>query len=186
MTPQQFQTELKKKQTELKRYVNNVFPRRAGRIAVRFINGNFRAQGWQGRTFQRWKKNARKGTILVKTGRGRRGTSFTTATAEVRVYNDVLYMGVHNRGFSGTVRVREHWRRTFGKKKVGSGRFSVKTRKERMKTVTTVKTIGKVQAHTKKMNIPKRKFMPENMQDSPVLANALQREITRSLNKIFQ
>ncbi|RXK57556.1 hypothetical protein ESA94_20370 [Lacibacter luteus] len=186
MTPEQFQTELKKKQTELKHYVNAVFPQRAGVISVRFVNGNFRAQGWQGRTFQRWKKNARKGTVLVKTGRGRRGTSFTTGVAQTRVYNDVLYMAVHNRGFSGTVKVKQHQRRIMGKEKQGTGRFSVKTRKERMKTVSVVKGISTVKEHTRKMNIPKRKFMPESMQDSPVLANALQREITRSLNKIFQ
>ena len=47
-------------------------------------------------------KNRRKGTVLVKSGRGRRGTSFSTGFAQVRVYNDVQYMAVHNRGFSGS------------------------------------------------------------------------------------
>lgn len=185
MTPQEFQRQLAQKQEQLKRYVNYQFPNRAGRIAVRFVNGNFRAQGWQGTTFQKWKENARKGTILIKTGRGRRGTSFSTQPAQTRVYNDVQYMGVHNRGFSGTVSVGTHRRNLMGKQKMGTGRFSIKSRKERMKTVAVVKSVTTVKGHTRKMNIPKRKFMPESMQDSPVLANALRREITRSLNQIF-
>lgn len=186
MNPQQFQQELAKKQSQLKSYVNNQFPANAGKIAVRFINGNFRAQGWQGSIFQKWKPNRRKGTILVKTGRGRRGTSYNTQPAQVRVYNDVDYMAVHNSGFKGTVQVRAHRRRVMGKQKVGTGLFSIKTQKERKKTISTVKTVGTVQAHSRKMNIPKRKFMPTSLQDSPVLANALRRELTRNLNQIFQ
>lgn len=186
MKPEQFASDLKNKQTQLKNYVNNVFPNRAGRIATRFINGNFRAQGWQGATFQRWKANRRKGTILIKTGQGRRGTGFTTAPAQVRVYNDVKYMAVHNTGFNGTVRIPAHTRRIMGKKKVGRGIYSVKTKRERMKTVATVKAITTVKEHTRKMNIPKRKFFPTSMQDSPVLANALSREIQRTLTKIFE
>lgn len=186
MTPEEFQKTLAKKQQELQRYINTRFPNRAGRMAVRFINGNFRAQGWQGTTFQPWKKNGRKGTILVKTGRGRRGTNFTTAPALVKVFNNVPYMAAHNSGYSGTVYVRAHVRRIMGKEKVGTGRFSIKTRKERMKTVSVVTGSSFVKGHTRKMDLPKRKFMPESMTDSPVLTKALERELAKGLNQIFQ
>lgn len=184
MNAAEFEKQLKAKQENLKYYVNYIFPRRAGNIATRFVNGNFLAQGWQGATFQPWKENVRKGRILIKTGKGRRGTSYSTRIAEVRVFNNVLYMAVHNRGFNGTVRVREHKRRTFGRQKVDSGRLT-KTGKTKMKTVATLKGVGTVTAHDRKMNIPKRKFMPESLQDSPVLANAITREIEREFKKIF-
>lgn len=132
------------------------------------------------------KKNLRKGRILIKTGHGRRGTSYSTQPAQTRVYNDVGYMAIHNYGFNGTVQVRAHQRRILGKKRVATGLFSIKTKKEKKKTVSVVKSVSTVQAHSRKMNIPKRKFMPSSLQDSPVLANALTRELTRSLNQIFQ
>jgi hypothetical protein len=186
MNPQQFNKDLQAKQQALKRYVYQVWPQRAGRAAVRFVNGNFRAQGWQGGTFERWPPNRRKGRILVKTGRGRRGTSFSTAPAQVRLFNSVGYMAVHNSGFEGSVMIPAHQRRVMGKEKKGTGRFSVKTRKERMKTVSTVKGMTTVKQHSRKMNIPRRKFFPTSMTDSPVLANALRREIERELKNIFQ
>jgi hypothetical protein len=185
MNASEFEKNLRGKQVLLKRYVNQVFPNRAGRIALRFINGNFRAQGWQGITFDRWKPNKRKGTILVKTGRGRRGTQFSTFPGVVRVFNTVGYMAVHNKGFNGTVIIPAHIRRIMGSKRVETGKLT-KTGKMRMKTVATVKMIASVSKHTRKMNIPKRKFMPDNMMDSPVLVNALKREITNELSKIFQ
>jgi phage gpG-like protein len=186
MNPQQFEIALKQKQEALRNYVNNVFPRRAGEISLRFISGNFRAQGWQGTVFQKWKENRRKGTILVKTGRGRRGTHFTTFPGGVRVFNNVGYMAVHNKGFNGTVQVPAHERRIIARKKVGTGLFSVKTQKERVKSVATVAGVSNVKAHSRKMNIPKRQFMPTSLHDSPVLANALTRELTRALKQIFE
>ncbi len=185
MNPAEFERNLKAKQVALKQYVNAVFPSRAGRMSVRFINGNFRAQGWQGKLFQYWKKNRRKGTILIKTGRGRRGTQFTTSPGQARIFNNVGYMAVHNRGFSGTVQIPAHQRRLLGKQKIESGKLTPKG-KARMKTVSVVKGISNVKAHSRKMNIPKRKLMPTSMTDSPVLANAISRDIQRSLKQIFQ
>lgn len=184
MKPEEFAKELAKKQAVLKKYINTIFPKKAGNIALRFINGNFRAQGWQGSNFQPWKKTIRKGTILVKSGKGRRGTSFTTTPGEAHIKNDVNYMAAHNNGFNGIVNIKAHTRKNFEAKKVAAGGFT-KTGKAKMKTIHTVKSISTVKAHTRKMNIPKRQFMPQNINDSPVLAKAVRREIERELKNIF-
>ncbi len=184
MDTPEFKRQLAKKQVELKTYINTVFPSRAGNMSLRFINGNFKAQGWQGSSFQKWKKNARNGTILVKSGRLRRGTTFTTTPGIAHVVNNVPYAGVHNRGFNGTVQVKSHKRRIYEANKVATGRLT-KTGKAQMKTVHSLKGSAQVKAHTRKMKIPKRQFMPENMTDSPVLANAIRREIERELKTIF-
>lgn len=169
----------------MKRYINTEFPQRAGEISLRFINGNFRAQGWQGQSFSPWQKKKGKGTILIKTGKGRRGTHFSTSPGVTRVWNDVGYMAVHNKGFHGTVQVPAHQRRNIVKSKMPTERLT-KSGKPKTKTVAVVKGITMVRAHTMKMNIPKRQFMPISMTDSPVLANALAREITRGLKQIFE
>lgn len=66
MNPDQFKKHLEKKQAEFRNYVNTVFPKNAGEISLRFIDKNFRDQGWHGNTFQPWPSIKRKGTILVK------------------------------------------------------------------------------------------------------------------------
>ncbi len=55
MTPEELSKQIEKKASELKNYATTRFPSKAGNIALRFINGNFRAQGFQGNTFKRWK-----------------------------------------------------------------------------------------------------------------------------------
>lgn len=54
MTPEEFQKLVKQYAKEIKLYVNTRFPSAAGDTALRFINGNFRAQGWQGASFSKW------------------------------------------------------------------------------------------------------------------------------------
>lgn len=184
MNPEQFAKNLAHKQTQLKAYVNAQFPRRAGEISLRFIDGNFRAQGWQGNGFHRWKKNARNGTILIKSGRLRRSTSFQTMPGVVRVANNAPYAAAHNSGFHGTVRVKSHTRRLMAKKSIETGRI-LKSGKKQIKTVHVLKSMTKVKVHIRRMNIPRRQFMPESMNDSPVLYNALRREIERKLKDLF-
>ena len=63
MTPEEFVKKLQNKSLEVERYATLEFPNMAGNITLRFINGNFRAQGFQGTTFKKWKPS--KGTTLV-------------------------------------------------------------------------------------------------------------------------
>lgn len=185
MTPQHFQAETQRKAKELENYIVNVFPQRAGKIALRFIDGNFRAQGWQGQRFSLWKPNKRNGTILVDKGRLRRSIHFRTAPGQVSVFSNSPYAAVHNRGFNGTVTVKEHTRYKYVAQKIGTGRFN-KSGTERLKTIHTVASSSDVSSHTRKMNIEKRQFMPEGQNGSPVFANAIRREIVREIKQIFK
>ena len=65
------------------------------------------------------------------------------------------------------------------------GQFT-KTGKERMQTVTYKSGSSQVRAHQRKMNIPKRQFMPTHPNDSPVLNNAIERQVARDIKQIMQ
>lgn len=186
MNPKQFANRLQQKQAALRQYINNVFPRKAGEISLRFIDNNFRAQGWHGQTFQPWQPIRRKGTILVKTGTLRRGNYFTTSPGVTRVRNDVKYAAAHNNGFRGTVEVKAHRRILLSGKKVATGRITYKTGQKQTITIHGVKGIQQVKSHTRVMNIPKRQFFPHAYNDSPVLLNNLVNEMTAGMKNIFQ
>lgn len=185
MTPEQFHILLKNKASEVERYAQMQFPTKAANIALRFINGNFRAQGYQGASFQRWKKNKRNGTVLVKSGALRAATSYSVQTGQVTIFNRMAYAKVHNEGFKGTVTVKAHSRNRYTKSRVGTGKLT-KTGKERMQTVTSKSGESNVKSHSRKMDIPKRQFMPTTSSDSPVLNRAIERDVTKDLLKIFR
>jgi phage gpG-like protein len=161
----------------------------AKKKALRFIDGNFRAQGWQGRSFEKWKDTVRKktkqGTILINKGNLRRSFLGDTSPGQVRIYTTSPYARVHNRGFNGTVQVRAFTRVKFAESRIGTGRFT-KNGTERTKKVHVVAGMTQVQAHQRQMNIPKRQFMPESATDSPVLLNAIRRDVISSIKSIFQ
>ena len=150
-----------KKTNELKQYMHYQWPKNVGQMAVSFVNGNFRAQGWKGSSFERWKANSRKGTILVKSGSLRRRTNFRAAMGSVTLYNDSPYARVHNNGYKVTIQVKEHMRRRFAKVKKGTGKFT-KSGKELMKRISVEAGCYKVSSFTRKVNIPRRQFMPLN------------------------
>lgn len=186
MTPEEFPRALNNKAKEIQNYANNRFPSVAGNISLRFINGNFRAQGFQGQSFVRWKKsNGGKGTTLVDKGSLRAGNYYTTQPGQVTLKNNMPYAKVHNEGFQGTVSIQAYTRNKYTKTKKGTGKFT-KTGKERQQTVTYKSGSSQVRAHQRKMNVPKRQFMPTNENDSPVLNNAITRQVARDLKQIMQ
>ncbi len=185
MTPEEFSKLVKAKAQELKTYAEVRFPTKAGNIALRFVNGNFRAQGFQGASFKRWKANKRNGTILVKTGKLRAATYMTTQAGQATIKNHMPYAKAHNEGFSGTVSVKAHSRNRYGKTKVGTGKFT-KSGKERQKTMTVKTGQITVAAHSRKINLPRRQFAPTPDSPSPVLDNAIMREVNKDINKIMQ
>lgn len=184
MTPEQFQANLQQRTAQLKNYFEAEFPRMAARKAIRFIDGNFRAQGWQGAAFQKWKANIRKGTVLIKTGRLRRSTKFETGPYSARIYNDAPYARHHNRGFKGTVTVAAHTRNRYTAVRVGTGRFTAKGN-ERTRTVHQVSGTSRVRTHTRRVNNPRRQFMPESINDSPVLYDSIKRDVVAAITRIF-
>ncbi|MDA6072071.1 hypothetical protein NJT12_20810 [Flavobacterium sp. AC] len=186
MSPEEFSRALETKGRELKNYANNRFPSISGNIALRFINGNFRAGGFQGQSFDRWKKsNKKRGSTLVDTGALRADNHYTTQPGQTTLKNNRPYAKSHNEGFQGTVNVKAHTRNKYSKKKVGTGRFT-RNGNERMQTVTYKSGEGTVKAHTRKMKIPKRQFMPTNERDSVVLNKAIERQVARDIKEIMQ
>lgn len=185
MTPDQFHILLKNKAKELEQYAVIQFPNKAANIALRFINGNFRAQGYQGASFNRWKKNKRNGTILVKSGALRAATSYSLQPGQVTIFNRMAYAKIHNEGFKGTLTIKAHSRNRYSKSRVSSGKLT-KSGKARMQTVTAKSGESSVKAHSRIVNIPQRQFMPITSSDSPVLNRAIERDITKDVYKILQ
>lgn len=183
MDAQQFPAHINKMAKRIEQYAANEFPAQAVKTTLRFVDGNFRAQGFQGKRFERWPGNRRGGTILIQRSHLRRSTLAQTGRGSFRVYNYARYAAAHNRGFKGNVTVRSHTRRKFTAKRVGTGRFN-KSGSERKKTIHEVTGASTVKQHVRRMNVPKRQFMPETAQDSPVLNNAIKRNITNFLKEL--
>ena len=186
MTPEEFSKVLSAKAKEVQNYANNRYPSVAGNIALRFINGNFRAQGFQGQSFERWKKsNKKRGSTLVNKGHLRAANYYTTQPGQTTLKNSSPYAKVHNEGFEGVVTVKAHSRNKYSKAKKGTGKFTKKG-KERMQTVTFKSGSSQVREHQRKMMIPKRQFMPTQANDSPVLNNAVERQVARDIKQLMQ
>lgn len=183
MSPEEFSKILNEKAKEVQKYATVAFPVTSGNIALRFINGNFRAQGFQGSSFKRWKPST--GTILVKSGALRSSFYYTSQPGQITIKNHQPYAWVHNKGHKGTVWVRPHTRNVYGSTKVGTGRFTAKG-KERQKTVHFKAGERQVSGHNREMNIEQRQFMPIVPGDAVVLHNAIQREVSKDLLKLFK
>lgn len=90
------------------------------------------------------KGNKLSGQVLnVQTGRLRRSINYklteTGTGIEARVGTNVEYARIHEFGFSGTVKVREHMRKA--------------------------KEAYKVRAHTRRVKLPERSFLRSSLQD---------------------
>jgi phage gpG-like protein len=166
-------------------------PRKVGAQAVVFFKSRFREQAWADNATEPWKKRkpgAKRNTgraILIASGRLRRSIRVIASTpSSVTIGTDVPYARAHNEGFRGTVQVPEHTRNRYRKVKYGTGIFSIKTRRERQRTVKEVVEGGeiKVKAHPKRMNLPRRQFMG----NSAVLNNQIKRIIMAEINKALK
>ncbi len=152
-----------------------VLPTRLGNEAVRWSKERFRQQGWKGNSNQPWKK--RKGNTdpsratLVKSGALKRSVRMIGVTKYTSIIGtDSPCARAHNEGAQGTVRVRAHDRRTYSRgTEKNKGRNTPMTR--RQPGTTTVK------AHTRKVNIPQRRFLGE----SPDLTRRLKKEVHETL-----
>lgn len=170
---------------QLKDYMENVLPRKSANVTLRFINGNFRAQGFQGTYFKRWKPNKKNTHILLKSGRLRAATTAIMGRGEVTIKNSMPYADTHNEGFKGRVNVNAHTRNTYSKTKIGTGKFT-KTGKERQKTVSYKSGESSVKTHTRRMNMPRRQFMPTARRPSKTLENSIIQMIEKDIEKIMK
>jgi phage gpG-like protein len=156
------------------------FASKAGDIALRFIDGNFKAQGYQGTTFIRWavRKSAdkkRKGrAILVDRGRLRRGfRKIRLGVGAVQIVNDVPYAQIHNEG--GTINMPA--RQSVVHFKIKGGRYKFSSTKK-------ANAAQKVSKSAHNINMPKRQMAPIDANDSPVLSNAIKNYIIKELINI--
>ncbi len=186
MTPEQI---IQKKARELKNYTENILPKKQANTILRFVNGNFRAQGWQGTYFKKWKpiKNSkkRKSSILIKSGRLRAGTTVEISKGQVTVQNKMPYAAIHNEGFKGKVVIGAHTRNKYSKAKIGTGKLT-KTGKERQKTVSYKSGESKVRTHTRRVNMPRRQYMPTAKRQSVALNNSITKMIENDIKKIMK
>lgn len=184
MDAAKFPDELRKKAALLEQYVRYKMPKMVVRKTIRFIDGNFRAQGWQGRIFLPWQKTRRGGTILVRSGNLRRSIHSDTFSYQARIYTNSPYARVHNRGFNGTVNVRAHTRFKYTAIRVPTGKLT-RSGTPRTKTMHQATGMTQVQAHQRHMNTPKRQFMPEGVADSPILISAIKRQAVMDIKAFF-
>jgi phage gpG-like protein len=150
---------------------------------LRFIDGNFRAQGWQGATFKSWQPIKRKGTILVHRGALRRSPNGTIGRGYARIYTNVVYADLHNRGgtINTTASVKAFSRRRFFTDEVSAPGA------RKPKFVRTQTGESEVKAHTRKMKLvmPQRQFMPYEGHGSPVLDASIKRELDKQFKSIL-
>ena len=197
MTPDDLVKQIEKCAKQIETYANTRFPAEAGDTALRFINGNFRAQGWQGTTFVPWKKNKSGGTTLVKTGHLRSAFYYISGPGEAILRNLLPYANIHNEGGELHIPITKKMRKYFWAmyyKEAGKG---IKTRTTKKGITSTFQSIDigkkankwRAMALTKKeafdFKIEQRQFAPTDRSPSPVLENAVARKIEKALERIL-
>ena len=122
---------------------------------------NFSAQGrptkWAKRKRPPRRGNRRGYKVLTLSGRLRNSVHYQVEGQEVRVGTNVVYAGVHNRGYSGTQAVKAHERKV-------SSVFGRKLR---------TPVIARIGAFSRRMEIPQREFL--------VVPEVDQREMARTV-----
>lgn len=173
---------MRKISARVKAYRDAEFPGMAGKKALRFIDGNFRKQSWEGIPWKhrRGGKRNKGRALLIDKGFLRRGNNFRSGSGQVTVFNYVKYAAAHNNGFSGAVNIKAHTRRLFGKYKASS----LKTKKA--STKKQYKGDAQVKAHSRNMRIPRRQFMPTAERPSPTLNREISREVKLQMLKILK
>lgn len=185
MTPEEAEKLIQKRAQQIKNYTENILPTKQANLMIRFVNGNFRAQGWQGTYFKKWKSKKKPGTILIKSGRLRAGTTATVQQGQVTLQNKMPYASLHNEGFKGKVAIKGFTRNKYSKTKVGTGKLT-KTGKERQKTVSYKSGESKVKSHSRRVNMPRRQFMPTEKRQSVKLNKSILKIIETDIKKIMK
>lgn len=174
------------KAATLSNYINVASSVVVSRETLRFVDDNFRMQGWQGASFQPWAPIKRKGTILVLTGKLRRGfNSANQGNGVTRFWNNMQYGVVHNQGFQGTVNVSAHKRSTYIKAKASSRSQLNSKGQPKIKAILNKTGEHNVNGYTRHMNVIQRQFAPYEGSESPVLNDAIIKAITKDIQNIL-
>lgn len=168
-------------------YFNHTGPLMVVRETLRFIDDNFRKQGWQGASFQPWAPIKRPGSILVKTGALRRGTNYEMrGNGDVYFYNNLAYAKAHNEGFNGEVNVRAHTRAKYFSAKASSLTELNGNGKHKIKTILNKTGESQINGFTRKMNLIQRQFAPTETSQSPVLIADITHCLETDINNILR
>lgn len=160
-------------------------PVKAGAVMVAFSKQRFRDQAWLGDISEPWKprKAIKKGnrgrSILVKSGYLRRSIRVVRyGNMSVTIGSDAPYAHIHNEGFRGTVSVAAFKRKRFKKEMVETYAL---TKKGKQRKLTTVSVIGEidVKAHTRNINMPRRRFMGASQYLNAQIGRVIGAEIMR-------
>lgn len=189
MDTRQFERLIAQKAKELEQYATTKFPTEAGNTALRFVDGNFRAQGWQGQTFEKWKPNKRKGRILINKGHLRNATYYTTGVGEVTIKNTQPQAKIQNEGGNIKIPVTDKMRKYAWAMYYKEGGGKIKGKGARATLKNKAADNWKGLALTKKtylnINIDQRQFAPTSQSQSPVLNKAVERGVVRAFKLIF-
>lgn len=161
---------------------NEIMPE-LGMIAVNFFQDRFKARAWTDKRAEKWPERKKKDkgpkrrALLVKSGRLRNSIHVKNTTlSSVTISTPVKYAAVHNFGFKGTVKVRAHSRRTFGRAKVSN------IKSQRTRSVKFTAGSHPVKSHTRKMNMPQRQFMGTSQTLHKKFVKAIFRRIDKSFD----
>lgn len=168
-------------------------PAIAATVAVNFSKQRFVQQNWVGNTTVPWKQRqaatrlkSRGRAILVKTARLKRDVKKIYANASRALVGTtrltVPYAKAHNEGFKGTVTVKKHTRRRFKRVREQYTDRKGKQRNRTSKQVDAGKGLITVGTHTKKINLPQRKYLGA----SPVMDKQIERALTAAIIKTIK
>lgn len=112
MTPEEFKSRLKAKESELKRFINELLPRHIGKLAVDHFKDNFRKGGFVNNGLRAWEKpkrfsetgksaGSRYGTLLSSRNELFNSISYDAKNNVVYIRSDKEYAAIHNEG--GTI-----------------------------------------------------------------------------------
>lgn len=178
MSPDEFSRLINRKAKEVKAYVTTRFPAQAGDTALRFINGNFRAQGWQGSTFKPWKPNKRGGRILVHKGHLRAASFYYSAPGMIIIRNTLKYAAIHNDGGNIQIPVTDKMRKY-------AWAMYAKNGGNRKPKAQPWKALALTKKTYLNINVAQRQFAPTERSQSPVLNAAVTRKIEQELKILF-
>ncbi len=162
-----------------------VLPAEIANVSQSYFESSWRKQGYDGKKWKEVKRRldgkgggkgaAKTRAILVKSGRLRRSFHVLSKRWDnITVANSAPYAKVHNEGFKGIEYVKPHRRFVYQGDKIGSGIYSIKTRREKK---VKVKIKQDVKGFSRKMNLPQRQFMGQT--------NELGQKQIRIINKAF-
>lgn len=190
MSNAEFTANIKRIEKDVQKYAATTFPNMAARKGLRFIDDNFKNQSWAGLpqiAWQRRKGNKDSGrALLIKKGVLRRSFQAQTSIGQVRIFTHVPYAKAHNEGFRDTVSVQQHTRKKMRKAKVQMIDEFTKSGRHKTKTVQIHEGDSVVSAHSRKMNIKRRQFMPTAERPSSRLNNDVIKQVRNDMYKILK